>query len=109
MADINAYDNNGATNGNDIRRPKEVYDDIIRFIEAFPLRLVVALVGLSLLMQLAHARDSMTGMDILYATLGYIVGFFVLLGEIACGKVTRLIKDLLIRAVMMAEQNAAEL
>ena len=113
MSNLNGYTNNDlngtAYDAGNVSRPMETYDGLIRFIERFPLRIVVCLVGLSLLMQLAGLRDGLSGEGILWATLGYIVGFFVVLGEAVYGRLTRLVKDLLIRAVMIAEENSAQL
>lgn len=113
MSNLNGYDqnlNNGYTGGgNDIQRPMEGYDTLIRFIDRFPLRLIIVFVGISLLLQLAGAREEMEGDAMMNATLGYIVGFFLVLAEAATGTVTRIIKDLLIRLVMIAERNSAEL
>lgn len=93
-------------NGNEVRRPTGTYDNLIVFIEKFPLRLVICFAGLCMLLNLAIARDGMSGDALWGATLGYIFGFFVVLGEAVFGKVTRLIKDILLRIVISAEKNA---
>ena len=114
MSNLNGYDNGTNLNNvpfdrNGFRRPMENYDGLIRFIERFPLRLVICFAGLSILMMLAGWRETLSGDAMMRATLGYIVGFFVVLGEAAFGKLTRLIKDLLIRLVIVAEENSAQL
>lgn len=115
MSTLNGYDNGANLNNvapidnGGISRPMETYDGLIRFIERFPLRLVICFVGLSLLLTLAGWRDTLSGDAMMKATLAYIVGFFVVLGEAVFGKLTRLIKDLLIKAVIIAEENSAQL
>ena len=104
MANIDR--NNTPTQENDIRRPVGTYDNVIVFIEKFPLRIVLVFAGLGLILNLAFARDGMSGDAAIAATLGYIVGFCIVFWELACGKITRRIKDLLIRAVMIAEKNS---
>lgn len=112
MAGINPWDGNGGepwfdgTGGDDIRRPQGEYDDLVRFIVKFPLRLFIVFGGIALLLYLAMCRDNMTGDALWGATIGYIVGFFVILGEAVYGKLTWLIKSLLLRAVMRAEDKS---
>lgn len=96
----------GKVEKEELRRPQGEYDPLVRFILWFPLRLVIVLAGLALILRLAFARDGMTGDALWGATLGYIVGFFLVLAEAVYGKLTWLIKSLLLRAVMSAEDRA---
>jgi len=89
-----------------IRRPVGTYDNVIVFIERFPLRIVVFFVGIGLIMHLAVASNDMSGDALFGAMLGYIVGFILVFAELVLGKLTRFIKDMLIRIVMTAEKNS---
>lgn len=113
MSNLNGYNGNDlnstATGSDDIKRPMETYDGLIRFVESFPLRLVIVIIGLSFLLQLASWRNTLSGDALMDATLGYIVGFFVVLGEAVCGKLTRFIKDIILRIIIRAEENSAQL
>lgn len=106
MNDLNYSGGYTPDGGDDIQRPSGRYDNIVLWIERFPLRIFVVLFGCSMLLRLAGSIDHMMGAQALYATLGYIVGFFVVLAELVLGKVTRLIKDILLRIVIRAERNA---
>lgn len=104
----NGYDQSYADGG--INRPMEGYDTLIRFIDRFPLRIVIVLIGFSLLLRLAAWSDTLSsGEAMMNASFAYIIGFFVTLAEAVWGRLTRLIKDLLIRAVMIAEENSSQL
>ena len=107
----NNYQNGGIDYPNDgnVRRPMEGYDTLIRVIDRFPLRLVIVFIGLSLLLNLATFRDTLSGEGMMYATFGYIIGFVIVAAEALTGTLTRLIKDILIRIVMLAEENSAQL
>lgn len=110
MDDLTQYD--GQADGDDkshdktIQRPAGTYDNVILFIERFPLRLVIVLAGFGLLWQLALYRDTLTSDALMSATLGYIVGFFVVVAEAVTGFLTNLIKGLLLGIVMRAEENS---
>lgn len=99
-------DGDGKSPDEAIQRPAGRYDNVILFIERFPLRLVIVMAGLGLLWQLAVYRDTLTSDALMNATLGYIVGFFVVAAEAVTGFLTHIIKGLLLGIVMRAEENS---
>jgi len=96
-------------NGGDIKRPRGKYDNLILFVERFPLRLFVVIIGLSVCMNYHMHLGELTyvipgapfGASLLYLLMGV-----ALFGEMFTGWLTRHIKDFIIRRIMRAEENA---
>lgn len=111
MTDMTPFDTpvaseQGNSTDDTVRRPVGTYDNVIIFIERFPLRIVIFFAGLGLILTLAASCDNLSGDALFAGMLGYLVGFVLVFAELLTGKLTRLIKDMLIRIVMRAEKNA---
>lgn len=93
----------------ELRRPTGRYGNLILFVERFPLRLFVVIIGLSICLKYySHIRDLtyvIPGAPF-GATLLYLLMAAALFGEMLTGWLTRHIKDLIIRRIMRAEEDA---
>lgn len=93
-------------NDEELRRPKGTYDNLIVFIEMFPLRIFVVLAGMGFLLWFIFQSENFTPEGMLLADLAYLLGFGIVVVEAITGFATRLIKDALLRIVMRAERNS---
>lgn len=94
----------------DLSRPQGRYDNVIRFIEIFPLRVVLVIAGMCITTNL---RTHMAELRYLIPPQPFGVTFLILilgcatLWELGTGSLTGILKERLIKAVMKAEENAS--
>lgn len=92
----------------DAGRPKMGMDAVIGFIYFFPLRLFVAGAGFVLLGKLAAWRDTLSGDELLMATICYLLGFGAVLWEAVTGVITSSIKGALVRTIEATGRQAGD-